>query len=73
MNSVQRYDTKMDTRKSNTSDTHRLLSIYYTWKNVKKLYKNKKFKYQPQDGIKNLNCLMDHILYQIFKIISTIY
>ena len=27
-----------------------------------------KLKYQLQDGMENLNYLMDHILYQIFKI-----
>ena len=29
-------------------------------------------KYQLQHGIKNLNYLMDHIIYQIFKIILNI-
>ena len=29
-------------------------------------------KYQLQHGIKNLNYLMDHIVYQIFKIILNI-
>ena len=42
------------------------LSIYYTWKNIKNITN---FKYQPRHGMKNLNYLMDHILYQIFKII----
>ena len=30
-------------------------------------------KYQLQHGMKNLNYLMDHILYQIFEIIMNIY
>ena len=30
-------------------------------------------KYQLQHGVKNLNYLMDHILYQIFKIILNMY
>ena len=30
-------------------------------------------KYQLQHGIINLNCLMNHILYQIFKIILNIF
>ena len=38
------------------------LSIYYTWINIKKLYQNN-----------NLNYLMDHIPYQIFKIILNLY
>ena len=48
------------------------LSIYYTCKNIKKSYKSNKIKYQIQHGMKNLNYLMDHILYQIFKIILNI-
>ena len=49
------------------------LSIYYTWKKIKKSYKNIKLKYQLQHRTKNLNYLMDYILYQIFKIILNIY
>ena len=44
------------------------LSIYYTLKNIKKSYKNNKFKIRLQQGMKSLNYLMDHILYQIFTI-----
>ena len=49
------------------------LSIDYTWRNIKKSYKNNKFKFRLERGMKNLNYLMDHILYQIFKIILNIY
>ena len=51
------------------------LSIYYTLENIKKSYKNKSHivKYQLGHGIKNLNYLIDHILYQIFKIILNLY
>ena len=48
------------------------LSIYYAWKNIKHSYKTINLKYQLQHGIKNLNYLMDHILYQILKIILNI-
>ena len=44
------------------------LSIYYTWKNIKKSFKNNKLKYYLRYGMKNLNYLKDHILYQIFKL-----
>ena len=44
------------------------LSIYYTWKNMKKSYKNNKFKISASTEMKSLNYLMDHILYQILKI-----
>ena len=45
------------------------LSIYYTWKNIKSSYNSNKFKISAQHGMISLNYLMDHILYQIFKII----
>ena len=41
------------------------LSIYYTWKNMKKSYKNNKLKYQLQFGMISLNYLMGYILYPI--------
>ena len=44
-------------------------SICYTWKNIKKLYKIMNLKYKPRHEMKNLNYLVDHNLYQIFKII----
>ena len=43
------------------------VSIYYTWKNIKKSCKNNKFKVQLQYEMESLNYLMNHILYQIFK------
>ena len=46
------------------------LSIYYTYKNMKKSYKNNEFKIS---ALKNLNFLMDHVLYQIFKIVLNIF
>ena len=47
------------------------LSIYYTLKNI---FHTKIIclKYQLQHGMKTLNYLMDHIQYQIFKIILNI-
>ena len=48
------------------------LRIYYSWKNIKLSYKNNKFKIYGQREMKNLSFLMDHILYQILKIILSI-
>ena len=48
------------------------LRICYTWKNIKSHIITIKLKYQLQRGTKNLNDLMDQILYQIKKIISSI-
>ena len=45
------------------------LSIYYTWKNIKTHAITINLKYLHQHGMINLNYQMDHIQYQIFKII----
>ena len=45
------------------------LSICYTWKKVKKSYKNNKFKISAPRENKNLKYMVDHILCQISKII----
>ena len=45
------------------------LSIHYTWENIKKAYiRIINLKYQLWHGMKNLNYLMVHILYQIFMV-----
>ena len=44
------------------------LSFYYTWKNIKSACNSNKFK-MPQPGMMNVVCLMDHILFETFKII----
>ena len=49
------------------------LSIYYTWKNIKKSYKKNKFKVSAPTGNEDLNYLMHHVLYSIFKIILNTY
>ena len=43
---------------------------YYTWKNIKSEYNNNKF--LLQFGMMNLICLMDPILFLIYKIILNI-
>ena len=45
------------------------LSIYYTWKNIKSSTRTTNLKYLHQHEMINSNCLMDHNLYQILKII----
>ena len=47
--------------------------VAYTWKKQPKYTKTANLKYQHQQGMKNLNYLMDHVQYQIFKIISNIF
>ena len=66
------FTDKIDLRK----DKYITLSnicVYYTSENIKRSYKNNKLKYQLQHGMKNLNYLMDQIIYQIFKIILQIH
>ena len=53
---------KIDLKRSDRYVALSNLSIYYTWKNIINL------KYHLRHGMKSLNYLMDHILYQIFKI-----
>ena len=45
------------------------LSIYYTWKNIKSTYNSNKFEISAPAWNDNFICLMDHILFQTFKII----
>ena len=45
------------------------LSIYYAWKNIKSHTKIMNLKFQLRHGVKSLSYLMDHAMYQIFKII----
>ena len=63
---------KIDLRRKDTYIALSNISIYYTWKNIKKSYKNNKFKISAPTWNEELNYLMDHILYQIFKIILKI-
>ena len=50
------------------------LSIYYTWKNTKSSNNNNKFKKSaPTWNDKFDRILMDRILYQIFKVILSIF
>ena len=49
------------------------LSIYYTWKNIKKSCKNNKLKILASTLNEEFKLPDDHILYQIFRIILNIY
>ena len=60
---------KISLKRSDKYVTLSNLSIYYTQKNIKKPYKNNKFKISVPTWNKSLNYLMGHILYQIFKTI----
>ena len=64
---------KLDLGRAEKSVALSHLSIYYTWKNIKPDTIIINLKYQLQNGMINLNYLMDHILYQIFRIILSIF
>ena len=64
---------KTDLRRNGKCVALSNLSIYYTWKNIKSQIRTINSKYHLQHGMKNLNYLMDHILYQIFKMILNKY
>ena len=54
---------KTNLRRKDKHITLSNLGIYYTWKNIKSHVKTINLKYQLQYRMKNLNYLMDHILY----------
>ena len=64
---------KIDLRRGEKSVALSNLNINYTWKNIKSSTKIITFKYQLQHGMINLNYQMDHMLYEIFKIILSIF
>ena len=70
---VLKLTNKLGLRIGEKTVTFSNLNIYYTWKSIKHSYNIKKFKISVPHGMINLNYLMDHILYQIFKIISSIF
>ena len=49
------------------------LSTCNTWKNIKMFYKNNEFKISAPTWNEEFELLIDHILYQIIKIILNIY
>ena len=63
---------KLDLKNPNKNMALASLSIYYTWKNVKSIYDNNKFKIPHLHGMIHLIYLMDRIIYQLYKIISNI-
>ena len=70
---TRKLTDKLDLRRGQKTVALSNLSIYYTWKNIKSSYNNNKFKISAQHGVKNLSYQMDHIQYQIFKIILNIF
>ena len=70
---VLKLTDKLDLRSGKTSVALSNLSIYYTWKNIKSSSITISLKYLLQHGVMNFNYQTDHIQYQIFKIILSIF
>ena len=70
---ILKLTDKLDLRRGEKNTALSSLSIYYSWKNMQSAYNNNKFKKSAPTWKDNLNCLMDHILYQILKIILSIF
>ena len=71
IHTVLNHTDKLHLKGSNKYVVLSILSIYYTRKKIKS-NKNVKFKIQIQHEMINLNNMMDHILYQIFKSVLNI-
>ena len=70
---IMHFTDKVDLKRGEKSIALVNLSIYYTWKNMKKLYNKNNLKWLLQHGMMNFSYQMDHILCQIFKIILSIF
>ena len=70
---ILNHTDKIDLIRGGKSVALSNLSIYYTWKKIKSYYNNNKFKNLLQHRKMNFNYQMDHTLYQIFKIILSIF
>ena len=71
---VLRITDKLDLRRGQKSIALSNRSIYYTWKNIKSSYNSEKFKISAPTWSDEFELwMMDHIHYQIFKIIKSIF
>ena len=69
-----KYDLigKLDLKNPNKNMALANLSIYYTWKNEKSIYKNNKFKISAPTWNETFNLPDGSIIYQKYKIILNI-
>ena len=70
---VLKLTNKLDLRRSQKSVAVSNLSIYYIWKNIKSSYNNNKFKISAPTWSDEFGIPDDHIQYQTFKIILSIF
>ena len=66
---IYQFNDKLNLKSPNNKNIGLvILSIYYTWKNIKSTYNNNKFKISVPAGNDEFELLMDHILFQTFRI-----
>ena len=69
---VYQFTDKLNLRNLNKNMALANLIIHYTWKNIKSVYNNNKFKIFAPTWVIPLIYLMDLILFLTYKIISNI-
>ena len=67
------FTDKIDLKKKTNKFLYQILAFNIHGKILKSHIRTISLKYQLQHGMKNLNYLMDHIPYQMFKIILNVY
>ena len=66
---IYQFNDKLNLKSPNNKNIGLvILSIYYTWKNIKSTYNNNKFKISVPAWNDEFELLMDHILFQTFRI-----
>ena len=66
---MYQFNDKLNLKNPNKNMALANLGIYYIWKDVKSVYNKNKFKTHAPTGMMNLICLIDLILFLIYKII----
>ena len=69
---IYQFNDKLNLKNPNKNMALANLSIYYTWKKIKREYKTTNLKLLLQLGMMNLICLMDLIRFLTYKIILNI-
>ena len=69
---IYQFTDKFNLKNPNKNMALANLSICYTWKNIKSEYNTINLKFLLQLGMMQLICLMDLILFLIYKIILNI-
>ena len=70
---ILKLSGKLDLIRDEKSIASSNLSNCYTWKNIKSLYNNNNIKTSAATWSDKFKFLMDHILYEIFKIVLSIF